>query len=92
MKDNIKEIKELLKTDKFVLGTKESIKSAKKGTIKKIEGKKLFINILALCVFPIIARPLIEPIIFNNNNEAYKNYIKNRKDEIMQIVLNMIRK
>ncbi len=64
----------------------------KKGTIKKIEGKKLFINILALCVFPIIARPLIEPIIFNNNNEAYKNYIKNRKDEIMQIVLNMIRK
>ncbi|MCK5107204.1 MAG: ribosomal L7Ae/L30e/S12e/Gadd45 family protein [Nanoarchaeota archaeon] len=35
MKDTIKEIKELLKTGTFVLGTEESLKAAKQGTIQK---------------------------------------------------------
>lgn len=35
MKDTIKEIKDLLKDGNFSLGTEESIKAAKKGTIKK---------------------------------------------------------
>lgn len=63
-----------------------------KGTIKKIDAKKLIINILSLCIFPTIAKPVIEPIVFKNNKEEYGNYIKKRKDEITEIVFNMIKK
>lgn len=35
MKDAIKEIRELLKKGNFVLGTEETIKAAKKGSIQK---------------------------------------------------------
>ena len=65
-------------------------KEIQKGTIKEVDAKKLIINILSLCIFPIIARPIIEPIIFENDKNAYKEYIKNRKDEVMEIVLNII--
>lgn len=64
----------------------------KKGTIKEINAKKLIINILALCIFPIIAKPIIEPIVFENDNKAYENYMKNRKNEITQIIFDMIKK
>jgi len=67
-------------------------KEIQKGTIKKdIQAKNLLINILALCIFPVIAKPIIEPVVFNNETDAYKNYIKNRKDEIIGIVFNMIK-
>jgi large subunit ribosomal protein L30e len=36
MKDIIKEIKDLLQKGNFVLGTEETLKAVKKGTIKKV--------------------------------------------------------
>ncbi len=63
----------------------------KKGNIRETNPKKLIINILALCVFPVIAKPLIEPIIFDNDKNAYNEYIKNRKDEITQIIFSQIK-
>ncbi len=67
-------------------------KEIQKGTIKKsIKAKNLLINILTLCVFPVIAKPIIVPVVFNNDSDAYNNYMKNRKDEIIEIVFDMIR-
>ncbi|MCF6183367.1 MAG: TetR family transcriptional regulator, partial [Bacteroidales bacterium] len=63
----------------------------KKGNIRETNPKKLIINILALCVFPVIAKPLIEHIIFDNDKNAYNEYIKNRKDEITQILFSQIK-
>ncbi len=63
----------------------------KMGNIRETNPKKLIINILALCVFPVIAKPLIEPIIFDNDKNAYSEYIKNRKDEITQIIFAQIK-
>ena len=67
-------------------------KEIKKGTIKEINAKNLIINILALCIFPVIAKPLIQPIIFDNDKNAYNDYLKNRKNEITEIIINMIKK
>lgn len=61
-------------------------KEAEKGAIREIDPKILLINILSLCVFPIIARPLLEAVIFEENSSSYNNFINGRKSEVFNII------
>ena len=60
------------------------------GNIKNINPKSLIINILALCVFPIIGRPLTEEIVFNGDTKKYDEYLGQRKDEVFAIIKSTI--
>lgn len=54
--------------------------------------RHFFVNLIGLCVFPFAARPLIQRMLFDNDQEAYNNFLQERKKEIPQLILNAIRK
>lgn len=62
----------------------------KKGLIKPISAEQLFINILALNIFPFMAKPLIMAFT-NTDNEAYKQLMENRKTEVSNFIINSIK-
>jgi hypothetical protein len=65
-------------------------KEIRDGKIKDIDARNLFINILSLCIFPIVARPLIEEIIFEGKKNNYEIFLAQRKDEIFNIIKSTI--
>ncbi len=54
--------------------------------------RHFFVNLIGLCVFPFAARPLIQRMLFDNDQKAYNNFLQERKKEIPQLILNAIRK
>jgi len=54
--------------------------------------RHFFVNLLGLCIFPFAARPLIQRMMFDNEREAYDNFLLERKKEVPQLILNAIRK
>lgn len=61
-----------------------------KGIIKPISGEQLFINIMALNIFPFIAKPLIMAFA-NADNKAYMQLMEDRKTEVANFIINSIK-
>ena len=61
-----------------------------KGTILPIKAEQLLINILALNVFPFIAKPLLKTFI-NIDETSYKQLIEHRKTEVADFIINSIK-
>jgi len=59
---------------------------------KNIDAEQLIINMLSLCIFPIIAKPILKGILFNNDENKYLEFIEKRKKEIPKFVINSIKK
>lgn len=62
-----------------------------KGVIKPIMPQQLMINILSLCIFPIAARPMMQGIMFNNNEQFFDLFIEERKKNIAEFIWNAIK-
>jgi AcrR family transcriptional regulator len=52
----------------------------------------LIINMIGLCLFPFMAKPIIQGFVFNGNSEAYQQFLSERKKEVTSFVINSIRK
>ena len=63
-----------------------------KGTIREIDPNQLIVNIIAMCLFPFIGRPIIQIIVFEDSNEDYEKFLKSRKKEVTDFVINSIKK
>ncbi|MCK5822464.1 MAG: TetR/AcrR family transcriptional regulator [Bacteroidales bacterium] len=63
-----------------------------KSIIKPIDPRQLIINLISLCVFPFIAKPLAQALIFNNEEKEFLNFIEKRKIEVAEFIINSIRK
>ena len=61
-----------------------------KGIITPISAEQLFINILALNVFPFVAKPLIMAIT-NTDKKSYRHLIEARKTEVASFIINSIK-
>lgn len=61
-----------------------------KGILKPISAEQLFINILALNIFPFVAKPLIMAFT-NTDNDAYKKLVEDRKTEVANFIINSIK-
>ena len=60
------------------------------GLIKPITAEQLFINIMALNIFPFVAKPLI--MAFTNTDAiAYKKIMDSRKTEVADFIINSIK-
>jgi AcrR family transcriptional regulator len=46
----------------------------------------LVTNILALCVFPFIARPILQGAFFGGNQAAYQEFLLDRPGEVLQFI------
>lgn len=62
----------------------------KNGHIKPIKAEQLFINILALNIFPFVAKPLIMAFT-NTDDKTYKQLMENRKTEVSNFIINSIK-
>jgi len=58
----------------------------------EITPQHLMINIIALCIFPVIGRPIVQPILFGNDTDRYNEFIQQRKTEVTKFVLNALEK
>jgi AcrR family transcriptional regulator len=61
------------------------------GELEKTDVRELFINILALCIFPVVARPMLQNI-FDFSDEQYDQFIEKRKKTLPHLIMNTIRK
>mgnify|MGYP003640276855 CR=1 FL=1 len=96
-------IQELNRNPDFILKIKENEgfpnlskfkiqvnKEIEEGIIKPISAEQLFINILALNIFPFVATPLI--MAFSNvDRQAYKKLMEERKIEVANFIINSIK-
>ena len=80
-----------IKTFPSIKNFKKQINDAvKEGKIRPIEAEQLFINILALNIFPFIGAPLIKGFI-NATDKEYKNILKSRKTEVSDFIIQSIK-
>ncbi|HHC80509.1 MAG TPA: TetR/AcrR family transcriptional regulator [Flavobacteriia bacterium] len=60
------------------------------GIIRPIKAEQLFINIMALNIFPFIGAPLLKGFI-NVNDKTYKQLLEERKTEVASFIINAIK-
>ncbi len=63
-----------------------------KGVINPIEPEQLIVNMIAMCLFPFIARPIIQTIIFEGDKARYNDFIESRKKEVYKFIIHSIEK
>ncbi|MEO9804973.1 MAG: TetR/AcrR family transcriptional regulator [Reichenbachiella sp.] len=73
--------------DKF---KKQVAAEVESGTIKSIKAEQLFINIMALNIFPFVATPLIKAFA-NINDQTFKQLMEDRKTEVSDFIINSIK-
>lgn len=78
----------LPKPEKFLLQIEKEVK---KGTIKPISPVHLLLNILSMCIFPFMAKPLIMRNI-GLDELQFRMMIEQRKTEIPNFIINAIKK
>ena len=96
-------IQELNRNPDFVLKMKEkkgfpNIEKFKKqidveireGILKPIKAEQLFINIMALNIFPFVASPLIKAFV-DIDDKAFKQLVEDRKTEVADFIINSIK-
>jgi AcrR family transcriptional regulator len=62
-----------------------------KGVMSRIDPRQLMVNMLALCIFPFAARPMIQGFIFRNNTEAYEEFLNDRKQLVADFIIKAIK-
>ncbi len=66
-------------------------KEVEVGSIKPIEGKQLLINIMSLCIYPFVAKPIIQTMM-NVDEPAFYQMTEERKKQVSEFIINAIKK
>ena len=73
----------------FIYQVQEEVQ---KGTIRPIDPRDLIVNMLAMCIFPFVASPILNNIIFMGDNDAFEAFIEERKRTVPDFIINSIKK
>ncbi|UPS91079.1 TetR/AcrR family transcriptional regulator [Bizionia sp. M204] len=84
----IQENSTLLNIEKFKKRVDFEIKE---GILNPISGEQLFINILALNIFPFVAKPLVKAFT-KEDDKGFRQLMENRKTEVADFIINAIKK
>ena len=79
--------KQIRPPEKFV---NQIIEAVRKKEIIQTDPMQLMLNMISLCLFPIIARPVIETI-FNIPGNKYQQFMELRKKEVTNFIINSIK-
>jgi TetR/AcrR family transcriptional regulator len=63
----------------------------KRGTIRPIAAEHLIINVVSMCIFPFVARPIVQGVILKGDKKAFAQFIEERKKEVADFVIRSIR-
>jgi TetR/AcrR family transcriptional regulator len=61
------------------------------GNIRSMDPRQLMVNMLALCIFPFAARPMIQGFIFRNDSVAFDRFLEERKVAVADFILNAVK-
>jgi AcrR family transcriptional regulator len=61
------------------------------GNLKTMNANHLFVNILGLCVFPFVARPILQLLLMNDDATSWQQFVAGRKEEVYQFIYNSIK-
>jgi AcrR family transcriptional regulator len=75
----------------FRLFSEQLQKECEKGTIRQISALTLLLNMLSLCVFPAISRPVIQEVL-NYDRDTMDQILEERKSEVADFIINAIKK
>ena len=81
----------IIKVDAFGKFSALLKQEVSKGSIRPIEPEQLLVNMIGLCIFPIIARPIIQGIVFRGDKARYKIFLESRKKEVTAFIINSIK-
>ena len=73
---------------KFIDDVQEEVK---KGVIKPINPLQLLLNIISLCVFPFVARPMFQ-LVTNIDKTVFDMILEQRKGEVSKFIIDAIKK
>ncbi|MEJ2628244.1 MAG: TetR/AcrR family transcriptional regulator [bacterium] len=62
------------------------------GTIIEIDYRHLFVNMISMCAFPVVGRPIVQRIGFENNQRDYDRFLEQRKTEVVKFIILAIKK
>lgn len=60
------------------------------GEIRALNGEHFLINLLSLCIFPFVARPVVQGVL-HKTPEEYTGFLNQRKSEIIEFVMHSIK-
>ena len=75
----------------FKMFTAQLEKEIEKGTIRAMSTLSLIINIISLCIFPAIAKPLILEILSGDDATEKMNLFESRKSEVADFIIRAIK-
>ena len=56
----------------------------------QMEPKQLILNLMSLCIFPFVARPVATEILYNGDDEAFIEAMKHRKELLPLLLKNIM--
>lgn len=57
------------------------------GHLPNIDPRHIIVNLISMTVFPHLSRPLLQPMMFDDDKKAYDNFLAERKGVIMKMIL-----
>jgi AcrR family transcriptional regulator len=66
-------------------------KMIKKGVIKPIKAEQLMLNMVSLCIFPFLARPMVQWVLKKNDKE-FLAMMEQRKKDVVKFIIDSISK
>ncbi len=67
-------------------------KEIREGKIEPVEPEHLLINMISMCVFPFIGKPMINTIILSYSEKDFNLFMEERKRTIPEFIINSIKK
>lgn len=58
----------------------------KAGVLVEMDPRELILNVISLCVFPVAGHPLVSRFLWQNDQEAYQQFLINRKYTIFEFI------
>jgi TetR/AcrR family transcriptional regulator len=58
--------------------------------ISSLQVRHLVVNILGMCIFPFIGRPLLEKVIFQGDKSEYDKFLLERKKVVTELIINSL--
>ncbi|MCB0491283.1 MAG: TetR/AcrR family transcriptional regulator [Cyclobacteriaceae bacterium] len=68
---------------------KEILQNVEEGKIRPIDGRQLLMNIISICIYPFVAKPIIKTMMQMDEN-TFMDLMEKRKKEAYEFIINAI--
>ncbi|NEW84759.1 MAG: TetR/AcrR family transcriptional regulator [Mariniphaga sp.] len=66
------------------------LSEVQRNNLSKLDPRHIVISLLGMLIFPFIARPLLQMVYFNDDQDAYNRFLSERKEIVKNMILKFI--